>query len=97
MRAKSKNSRLLPGQHDGPRHETASAAHEPHRLAFYLYELASELHAHWNRGKDRPQLRIVNSAERDLSNARVALVVCLIGVLASGLRILGVGAPDEMR
>jgi len=77
--------------------EAAAAAHEPHRVAFYLYELASCLHAHWNRGKDRPQLRIVNIEARDLSNARVALVLCLIGVLASGLRLLGVSAPDEMR
>ncbi|HYA81289.1 MAG TPA: arginine--tRNA ligase [Methylocystis sp.] len=77
--------------------EAAAAAHEPHRVAFYLYELASCLHAHWNRGKDRPQLRIVNIDARDLSNARVALVLCLIGVLASGLRLLGVSAPDEMR
>ena len=77
--------------------EAASAAHEPHRLAFYLHELASCWHTHWNRGKDRPQLRIVNSDERHLSTARVALVVCLIGVLASGLKLLGVAAPDEMR
>jgi arginyl-tRNA synthetase len=77
--------------------EAAAAAHEPHRVAFFLYELASELHAHWNRGKDRPQLRIVNSNERELSCARVALVLCLIGVLASGLKLLGVSAPDEMR
>ena len=77
--------------------EAAAAAHEPHRVGFYLYELASCLHAHWNRGKDRPQLRIVNIDARDLSTARVALVLCLIGVLASGLKLLGVAAPDEMR
>ncbi len=77
--------------------EAAAAAHEPHRVAFYLYELASTFHAHWNRGKDRPQLRFVNAVERDLTNARVALVVCLACVLASGLKLLGVTAPDEMR
>jgi len=77
--------------------EAAAAAHEPHRVAFYLYELASAFHAHWNRGKDRPQLRFVNAVERDLTNARVALVVCLACVLASGLKLLGVTAPDEMR
>jgi len=78
--------------------EAAAAAHEPHRVAFYLYELASAFHAHWSRGsKDRPQLRFVNPVERDLTSARVALVVCLICVLASGLKLLGVSAPDEMR
>jgi arginyl-tRNA synthetase len=77
--------------------EAAAAAHEPHRVAFYLYELASAFHAHWNRGKDRPQLRFVNADERDSTSARVALVVCLACVLASGLRLLGVKAPDEMR
>jgi len=77
--------------------EAAAAAHEPHRVAFYLYELASAFHAHWNRGKDRPQLRFVNAVERDLTSARVALVVCLASVLVSGLKLLGVQAPDEMR
>jgi len=77
--------------------EAAAAAHEPHRVAFYLYELASAFHVHWNRGKDRPQLRFVNATERDLTCARVALVVCLTSVLASGLKLLGVSAPDEMR
>jgi arginyl-tRNA synthetase len=77
--------------------EAAAAAHEPHRVAFYLYELASYFHAHWNRGKDRPQLRFVNPLERNLTRARVALVVCLTSVLASGLKLLGVSAPEEMR
>jgi len=77
--------------------EAAALAHEPHRVAFYLFELASLFHAHWNKGKDRPQLRFVNSTERDLTCARLALVVSLTGVLASGLSLLGVSAPDEMR
>jgi arginyl-tRNA synthetase len=77
--------------------EAAAAAHEPHRLAFYLYDLASVFHAHWNRGKDRPQLRFVNPEERSLTHARVAVVMSLICVLASGLKLLGVNAPDEMR
>jgi arginyl-tRNA synthetase len=54
-------------------------------------------HSHWNRGKDQPQLRFVNEKERDLSNARLALVCSLTSVLASGLNVLGVNAPDEMR
>ena len=77
--------------------DAAANAHEPHRVAFYLHDLASELHAHWTRGKDQPQLRFVNEEYRDLSIARLALVSALTVVLASGLAILGVSAPDEMR
>jgi arginyl-tRNA synthetase len=77
--------------------EAAAAAHEPHRVAFYLHDLSSIFHAHWNRGKDQPQLRFVNATERNLTSARVALVLSLTVVLGSGLRLLGVSAPDEMR
>ena len=77
--------------------EAAAAAHEPHRVAFYLHDLASVFHTHWNRGKDRPQLRFVNASERDLTSARVAMVISLTVVLGSGLKLLGVSAPDEMR
>lgn len=77
--------------------EQAAVAHEPHRVAFYLHDLASLFHGHWNRGKDAPQLRFLNHEERDLTCARLALVHCLTSVLASGLGILGVNAPDEMR
>ena len=77
--------------------EAAASAHEPHRLAFYLHDLASAYHSHWNRGKDHPHLRFINQERRDLSCARLALVTCLGSVLASGLSILGVNAPDEMR
>ncbi|WP_294541646.1 arginine--tRNA ligase [uncultured Rhodoblastus sp.] len=77
--------------------ESAAAAHEPHRLAFYLHDLASFFHSHWNRGKDQPQLRFVNQDSRDLTCARLALVTGLIHVLASGLSVLGVKAPEEMR
>ena len=77
--------------------EAAALAHEPHRIAFYLHDLASAFHSHWNRGKDQPHLRFINEERRDLTTARLALVVSLTSVLASGLRILGVSAPDEMR
>lgn len=77
--------------------EAAAAAHEPHRVAFYLHDLASAFHSHWNRGKDHPGLRFVNEENRELTRARVALVVALTRVLASGLGILGVSAPEEMR
>ncbi|MGB5084458.1 MAG: arginine--tRNA ligase, partial [Methylocystis silviterrae] len=77
--------------------EAAAAAHEPHRVAFYLHELSSVFHSHWNRGKDQPHLRFVKAEERELTIARVALVSSLTIVLGSGLRLLGVSAPDEMR
>jgi arginyl-tRNA synthetase len=77
--------------------EAAAEAHEPHRVAFYLYDLASAFHSLWNKGKDLPQLRFVNQTDKDSTRARLALVHALKGVLASGLTILGVTAPDEMR
>ncbi|MFL5025739.1 MAG: arginine--tRNA ligase [Microvirga sp.] len=77
--------------------EAAAEAHEPHRVAFYLYDLASAFHSLWNKGKDLPQLRFVNLTDEDSTQARLALVHALKGVLASGLAILGVTAPDEMR
>jgi len=77
--------------------EAAGAAHEPHRLSFYLYELAGDFHALWNRGKELPQLRFINEEDRDLTMARVALVAATAEVLASGLGILGVQAIREMR
>jgi arginyl-tRNA synthetase len=77
--------------------EAAAEAHEPHRIAFYLHDLASSFHAHWNRGKDRPQLRFVNEERPNITTARLALVTALAEVLSAGLDILGVEAPDEMR
>ena len=77
--------------------EAAAVAHEPHRIAFYLHDLASAFHTHWNRGKDEPQLRFINQDQRDLTAARVGLVVSLTTILRSGLAILGVNAPEEMR
>ncbi len=77
--------------------EAAAAAHEPHRIAFYLYELASEFHAHWTRGKDLPHLRFIIQNDRETTVARLALVQGIVTVLASGLALLGVSAPEEMR
>jgi arginyl-tRNA synthetase len=77
--------------------EAASAAHEPHRISFYLYELASEFHTQWTRGKDTPHLRFIIQNDPELTLARLALVQGVVTVLASGLRLLGVGAPEEMR
>ncbi|MBB4302176.1 arginyl-tRNA synthetase [Rhodobium orientis] len=77
--------------------EAAALAHEPHRVAFYLYDLASALHAQWNRGKDLPQLRFINVEDRQSSLARLALVHSVQAVIQAGLAILGASAPDEMR
>ena len=77
--------------------EGAARAHEPHRVAFYLYDLASAFHAHWTRGNDLPQLRVIQADDRALTAARCALVAALQQVLSSGLRVLGVGAPEAMR
>src|SRR5690348_1398760 len=77
--------------------EAAAAAHEPHRVAFYLYELASEFHAQWTRGKDLPHLRFIIQNDPQTTAARLALVEGIVTVLRSGLALLGVGAPDEMR
>lgn len=77
--------------------EAAALAHEPHRIAFYLYELASEFHAQWTRGKDLPHLRFIIQNDRELTEARLALVQGVVTVLACGLTLLGVEAPEEMR
>jgi arginyl-tRNA synthetase len=77
--------------------EAAALAHEPHRIAFYLYDLASEFHTLWTRGRDLPYLRFIINADAEITKARLALVQGVVSVLASGLAILGVHAPDEMR
>jgi arginyl-tRNA synthetase len=77
--------------------EAAAVAHEPHRVAFYLYELASEFHAQWNRGQDSSYLRFIIPDDPQLTVARLALVQGVVTVLASGLALLGVEAPEEMR
>jgi len=78
--------------------ESAASAHEPHRISFYLYELASEFHALWTKGgKDSPHLRFIIQSDPRLTAARLALVQGVATVLNSGLSLLGVGAPEEMR
>jgi len=77
--------------------EGAARAHEPHRLAFYLYDLASFFHGQYARGNDSPHLRFIQPDNGTLTAARLALVQANALVLASGLRLLGVLAPSEMR
>ncbi|HMK41529.1 MAG TPA: arginine--tRNA ligase [Methyloceanibacter sp.] len=76
--------------------EAAALAHEPHRVGFYLYDLAGDFHGLWNRGKDLPQLRFIYESDRELTRARVALVAATKRVLALGLGILGVHAMHEL-
>ncbi len=77
--------------------EAASLAHEPHRIAFYMFDLASEFHALWTQGTGSPHLRFIIQNDRQLTVARLLLVKGVATVLASGLALLGVGAPNEMR
>ncbi len=77
--------------------EAAALAHEPHRISFYLYELASEFHGQWSQGKDSPHLRFIIQDDPEMTLARLALVQGVVTILASGLTLLGVGAPEEMR
>ena len=75
----------------------AAAAHEPHRIAFYLFDLASEFHTLWTLGSASPHLRFIIQNDRQLTEARLVLVQGVAAVLASGLALLGVEAPNEMR
>jgi arginyl-tRNA synthetase len=77
--------------------EAAALAHEPHRIAFYLYDLASDFHALWTLGNASPHLRFIIPDDRELTMARLVLVQGVVNVLGSGLALLGVGAPEEMR
>jgi len=77
--------------------ETAARTHEPHRVAFYLYDLASDLHALWNRGHDEPDLRFIQEDAPETSQAKIALARAVAVVISAGLGILGVTPADEMR
>ena len=77
--------------------ESAAETHEPHRIAFYLQDLAAEFHMLWNKGKEEPSLRFLIAAEPELTKARLALVQGIKHVIASGLRVFGVEPVEEMR
>ena len=77
--------------------EAAAQAHEPHRIAFYLYDLAAAFHALWNLGNDDPAARFVLPDDEALTRARLALVAAVGTVIASGLEVLGVTPLAEMR
>jgi arginyl-tRNA synthetase len=75
---------------------SAAEAHEPHRVAFYLQELAAQFHLLWTKGRDEAQLRFIISGEPDLTRARLALVRGVAIVVASGLAVFGVTPAEEM-
>jgi arginyl-tRNA synthetase len=77
--------------------ESAADAHEPHRIAFFLQELASNFHALWNKGKDSASLRFVVAEAPDVTAARLALVQAVAFVVGSGLKVFGVEPAEEMR
>ena len=77
--------------------EQAASTHEPHRIAFYLYELAADLHTQWNRGTEKPELRFISDGNKKVTGARAVLLVAIAKTLASGLGILGVHPIEEMR
>ncbi|MEM8774528.1 MAG: arginine--tRNA ligase [Pseudomonadota bacterium] len=77
--------------------EIAGRTNEPHRVAFYLYDLASELHSLWNRGNEKPELRFLDEADVAGSQAKIALARVVNVVISSGLGILGVTPAQEMR
>ncbi len=77
--------------------EGAARDREPHRVTYYLYDLASSFHQLWNRGNDSPHLRFIRAEEPGLTEARLTLVAATKQVISSGLGVLGVHAPDELR
>jgi len=77
--------------------ELAAKHHEPHRIAFYLYELASDFHSLWNRGKDEPDLRFLQDDKFDVSQGKISLIRAVSVVISAGLGILGVTPMEEMR
>ncbi|MBK3798314.1 arginine--tRNA ligase [Azospirillum brasilense] len=77
--------------------ESAAEAHEPHRVAFYLYDLASDFHALWNKGRDDTSLRFLIDGDEEVTVARLALVSAVATVIASGLDVMGVEPVEELR
>ena len=77
--------------------ESAALSHEPHRIAFYLYDLSAEFHALWNRGNDDPERRFLLENNPQLSRARLELASGVGQIIRSGLALMGVAAAEEMR
>ena len=76
--------------------EQAAVAHEPHRIAFFLSEIAAEFHALWNKGRDNTALRFIVADDLAVTQARLAMIRAAALVIASGLDVLGVAPVEEM-
>jgi arginyl-tRNA synthetase len=77
--------------------EGAAQAQEPHRIAYYLNELATQFHGLWNKGKDNASLRFILADDKELTLARLALIQAVALVIASGLSVFGVDPVEELR
>ena len=77
--------------------EGAAQAHEPHRIAYYLYELAAAFHGLWTKGKEQTDLRFIVESDRALTQARLAMVGGVRTVIASGLELMGITPLEELR
>jgi arginyl-tRNA synthetase len=77
--------------------EAAALAREPHRIAFFLHDLAGDFHVLWNKGRDDAALRFIRGDEPEATRARLALVAATACVIRSGLAVMGVTPVEEMR
>jgi arginyl-tRNA synthetase len=77
--------------------EAAAQAHEPHRIAFYLHDLAAAFHAQWNKGNDDPSKRFLLAQNPELTRARMELASAIGQIVRNGLGIMGVAAAEEMQ
>jgi arginyl-tRNA synthetase len=77
--------------------EMSVVSFEPHRLAFYLQELAAEFHALWNKGMENPNLKFVIKDDLQLTNSRLYLISAVKKIIAEGLAIFNIKALEEMR
>ena len=75
----------------------AAKAHEPHRIAFYLSDLAAAFHSLWNKGKEDEKLRFIIEDDKELSSARLSLIKAIAIVIATGLEVIGIEAAEELR
>ncbi len=77
--------------------EMAAVNFEPHRIAFYLQELAAEFHALWNKGMDNPNLKFIIKDDLQVTKARLYLITAVKNIIAEGLNIFNIKALEEMR
>ena len=76
--------------------EISAKTHEPHRIAFYLYELAGDFHSLWNKGNENDELRFIQENDHKATNTKMAMISAVLVVISSGLGILGVKPATHM-